>query len=139
MAIPIKHVSLKVSNLERARAFCEEVLGYKHVRTAQTSGLDGDYISCHMTDGSIDLALQYFGEPSESNIAQDTEPCIDHFGWEVDDMEEFVRKIEAWGGEVLIRHSAQRLKFKLPDLPVMEIVQAGRWTKPIAAIKMTDE
>jgi catechol 2,3-dioxygenase-like lactoylglutathione lyase family enzyme len=138
MAIPIKHVSLKVSNLERARAFCEEVLGYKHVRTAHTSGLDGDYISCHMTDGSIDLALQYFGESPEPT-AQDLEPSIDHFGWEVDDMEAFVQKIEAWGGEVLIRHSAQRLKFKLPDLPIMEIVQAGRWTKPIEALKMADE
>lgn len=138
MAIPIKHVSIKVSNLDKARAFYEEALGYKHVRTANTTGLDGDYISCHMTDGNLDLALEYFGDSAKSGTAQDVEPCIDHFGMEVDDIEEFIRKIEALGGEVLIRHSAARVKFKVPNLPVMEVVQAGRWTKPIQAIDMSD-
>jgi len=137
MVIPIKHVSVKVSNLDKARSFYEKVLGYKHVRTANTTGLDGDYISCHMTDGSVDLALEYFGETDKSGAPREVEPCIDHFGMEVDDIEEFIRKIEAWGGEVLIRHSPARVKFQVPNLPVMELVQSGRWTKPIQAIDMS--
>lgn len=138
MAILIKHVSLKVGNLERARAFYEEVLGYKHVRTGNSTGLDGDYVVCHMTDGSVDLALEYFGESAESETAHSVTPSIDHFGMEVEDIEAFLKKIEPWGGKVLIRHSAARVKFKVPGLPVMEIVQAGRWTKPIQAINMSD-
>lgn len=138
MAIPIKHVSIKVGNLDRARAFYEEVLGYKHIRTGNSTGLDGDYVVCHMTDGSVDLALEYFGESAESGTVQSVTPSIDHFGMEVEDIDDFLRKIEAWGGKVLIRHSAARVKFKVPDLPVMEIVQAGRWTKPIQAIDMSD-
>lgn len=136
MVLPIKHVSLKVVDLDKSRAFYEEVLGYKHVRTAHTTGLEGDYISCHMTDGNVDLALQYFGESQDPGGAQDDAPCIDHFGMEVEDIEEFLRKIEPWGGKVLIRHSANRVKFTVPNLPTMEVVQGGRWSKPIKAIKM---
>ncbi|HWL27784.1 MAG TPA: VOC family protein [Burkholderiaceae bacterium] len=136
MVLPIKHVSVKVIDLDQARTFYEEVLGYRHVRTAHTTGLEGDYISCHMTDGNVDLALEYFGESPDPGAALEGAPCIDHFGMEVDDIEAFIRKIEAWGGKVLIRHSATRVKFTVPDLPTMEVVQAGRWSKPIAALKM---
>ena len=138
MAIPIKHVSIKVGNLERARAFYEEVFGYKHLRTVSTTGFDGPHFSCHMTDGIIDLTLLYYEEQIKSGDPKGAEPVIHHFGVEVEDLEAFTRKLKNCGGEVLSAPGDVRVKFKMPSVPMLEIVPAGRWTKSIKALNMAD-
>jgi catechol 2,3-dioxygenase-like lactoylglutathione lyase family enzyme len=52
----INHIALKVTDLETATKFYENVYGFKQVRTGQSRG----HISRHMTDGYIDLALMIY-------------------------------------------------------------------------------
>ncbi|HVH82594.1 MAG TPA: VOC family protein, partial [Stellaceae bacterium] len=52
----INHIALKVTDLETATRFYENVYGFKQVRTGRSRG----HISRHMTDGTIDLALMIY-------------------------------------------------------------------------------
>jgi catechol 2,3-dioxygenase-like lactoylglutathione lyase family enzyme len=52
----INHVALKVTDLETATRFYENVYGFRQVGTGRSRG----HISRHMTDGYIDLALMVY-------------------------------------------------------------------------------
>ncbi|WP_158215432.1 VOC family protein [Candidimonas nitroreducens] len=138
MSMLIKHISVNVTDLEQARAFYEEVCGYRHVRTAHTTGFDGDHISCHLTDGNLDLTLLYYGEGGGSEKSPNAQPHIHHFGMEVENPDEFIQKVESWGGKVISPPGDVRVKFRIPNLPMLEIVPAGRWTKPIRKLMEKD-
>jgi hypothetical protein len=47
---------LKVTDLEAATKFYENVLGFRQVKTGRSRG----HISRHLTDGNIDLALMVY-------------------------------------------------------------------------------
>jgi lactoylglutathione lyase len=49
----INHVALKITDLEAATKFYENVFGFRQVKTGRSRG----HISRHLTDGNIDLAL----------------------------------------------------------------------------------
>lgn len=126
----IKHVAFKVEDVEKERAFYENVFGYKHVNTVRRKGANGDHISCHMTDGYIDLALiHYDSENADEAGFSGVAPCIHHIGMEVDDLEGFIRKIEESGGEILTAPGHIPVKFRSPNGPVAEVVPLDRWKK----------
>ena len=52
----INHVALKVTDLEAATKFYENVFGFRQVKTGRSRG----HISRHLTDGYIDLALMVY-------------------------------------------------------------------------------
>ena len=52
----INHVALKVTDLEAATKFYENVFGFRQVKTGRSRG----HISRHLTDGNIDLALMVY-------------------------------------------------------------------------------
>ena len=56
----IKHIAFKVEDVEKERAFYENVFGYKHVNTVRRKGKNGDHISHHLTDGYMDLTLIHY-------------------------------------------------------------------------------
>jgi lactoylglutathione lyase len=49
----INHEALKVTELEAATKFYENVFGFRQVKTGRSRG----HISRHLTDGYVDLAL----------------------------------------------------------------------------------
>ena len=59
----IKHIAMKVDNVDETRAFYENVFGYKHVNTVLRKGKNGDHVSHHMTDGYMDLTLIHYEAP----------------------------------------------------------------------------
>ena len=109
----ITHIALKVTNIEQAAAFYRDVFGFEQTDLRR----DGDHISCHLTDGTIDLGLVEFDAGSVIGDASGEGTCIHHFGIDVDDTAKFAEAIKAAGGELMddpSRPDASTIKFRVP-------------------------
>ncbi len=116
----------KVTDLEAATRFYENVFGFRQVKTGRSRG----HISRHLTDGYVDLALMvYDSEEDEEAKLVGEGPAIHHFGIEVDDRRSFIEKIEANGGTLLSKPDSGTVKFRSPDGTIAEIVDVGRYEK----------
>jgi lactoylglutathione lyase len=126
----INHIALKVTDLDVATKFYENVYGFKQVRTGRSRG----HISRHMTDGYIDLALMiYDSEDDKEAKMVGLGPAIHHFGIEVEDHEGFAATVAANGGTILSRPGEVPIKYRSPDGTIAEIVPMGRYEKMKAA------
>ena len=126
----IKHIALKVTDLEAATRFYEKVYGFRHVHTGRSRG----HISRHLTDGYIDLALMIYDsedDPEAKLVAPG--PAIHHFGIEVEDHEGFAKTVVENGGTILSAPGEVPIKYRSPDGTVAEIVPQGRYEKMKAA------
>jgi lactoylglutathione lyase len=122
----INHLALKVTDLEAATKFYENVFGFRQVGTGRSRG----HISRHLTDGYVDLALMvYDSEEDEEAKLVGEGPAIHHFGIEVEDRKSFIEKIEANGGTILSSRDAGTVKFRAPDGTIAEIMNPGRYEK----------
>jgi lactoylglutathione lyase len=122
----INHLALKVTDLEAATNFYENVFGFRQVGTGRSRG----HISRHLTDGHVDLALMvYDSEEDEEAKLVGEGPAIHHFGIEVEDRKSFIEKIEANGGTLLSKPDSGTVKFRSPDGTIAEIVDVGRYEK----------
>ena len=120
----IAHIAIKVNDLEQATKFYEDVFGFRHVKTGHARG----HVSRHLTDGTIDLALMvYDSEEVEEAQLSGPDPCIHHWGIEVEDREASAAKILAHGGTILSEPGEGALKLRAPDGTVAEITAAGRY------------
>src|ERR1700751_2712540 len=119
----INHVALKVSDLETATRFYENVFGFRQVGTGRSRG----HISRHLTDGYVDLALMvYDSEDDEEAKLVGEGPALHHFGIEVDDRRGFIEKIKPNGGILPSSPDSGTVKFRSPDGTIAEIVDIGR-------------
>ena len=122
----INHVALKVSDLEAATRFYEDVFGFRQVKTGRSRG----HVSRHLTDGYVDLALMvYDSEDDEEAKLVGEGPAIHHFGIEVDDRQGVIEKIEANGGVLLSKPESGAVKFRSPDGTIAEIADVGRYQR----------
>jgi lactoylglutathione lyase len=122
----INHVALKVTDLEAAARFYENVFGFRQARTGRSRG----HISRHLTDGYVDLALMVYDSEEDEEAERVGEgPAIHHFGIEVEDRRSFIEKIEANGGTLLSKLDSGTVKFRSPDGTIAEIVDVGRYEK----------
>ncbi len=126
----ITHIAVRVNDIEAMRKFYEEVFGFEHVNTVHREGAKGSHISCHLSDGTIDLSLlQYENDGADEADLAGPPPCIHHFGIEVDDMEGYQKRLEAAGGEVVSAPGKLPVKFRTPGGPIAEIIPVGRYKK----------
>ncbi len=122
----INHIALKVTDLEAATKFYENVYGFRQVRTGRSRG----HVSRHLTDGYIDMALMlYDSEDDEEAKMVGVGPAIHHFGIEVEDHQGFAEKVVANGGTILSEPGQIPIKYRAPDGTIAEIVPAGRYEK----------
>ena len=112
MANLIKHIAMRVISIEESKQFYETVFGYKHVNTVLRKGKHGDHISCHMTDGYMDLTLIHYEseDADEANFAGPA-PCIHHIGMEVEDLDAFIKGVKDNGGEILTENGCFAVSF----------------------------
>jgi len=120
----INHVALKVTDLEAATKFYENVFGFRQVGTGRSRG----HISRHLTDGYVDLALMVYDSENDPEAKLVGEgPAIHHFGIEVEGRQEFIDKIQANGGTLLSKPDSGTVKFRSPDGTIAELVDVGRY------------
>ena len=122
----IKHIAMKVADLDPVGRFLTEFFEFEEVRTRRTR----DHVSMHMTDGAIDFTLiQYDSDDSAEARAAGPAPCFHHVGLEVEDLEAGVARLGELGAEIISDSGVVPVKFRVPGGAVMEIVPAGHFTR----------
>jgi predicted enzyme related to lactoylglutathione lyase len=124
----LRHFAVCVGDLEKSAKFYEEVF---ELRRIDREDLDiGSAI--YLSDGVINLALLNFSGSKGNDITGDPTKAIgaNHFGFQVDDLAETQKRIEAAGGKFFFDLGNERQgnferKFKDPDGVVFDISKNG--------------
>jgi lactoylglutathione lyase len=126
----LRHFAVVVNDLDKSAAFYEEVFDLKRI---DREDLDiGSAI--YMSDGVINLALLNFkgAEGSKASDLKEGSSFVGahHFGFQVDDLAETQRRIEAHGGRFFFdlgdqRHGNFERKFKDPDGVIFDVSKNG--------------
>jgi len=124
----LRHFAIVVRDLEKAAAFYEDVFELKRVGQEVLDFASAIYLS----DGVINLALlNYVGKRGSGLDNARDFVGAHHFGFQVDDIAETQRKIEAAGGVFFFdlgddqeKENFER-KFKDPDGIIFDISKKG--------------
>ena len=123
----LRHIAVCVRNLEQAARFYETVFELKRVGREDIEIGSAIYLS----DGVVNLALLKFAGARGNDLADPTNAVgANHFGFQVDDLAEAQRRIEAAGGKFFFdlgdaRKGNFERKFKDPDGILFDISQHG--------------
>jgi predicted enzyme related to lactoylglutathione lyase len=115
----LRHIAVVVKDLEKAAAFYEKVFDLKRVGEEHLEMGSGIYLS----DGVINLALLKY--------KQEAPVGANHFGFQVDDLEEAKRRVEAAGGKFFFTLGKTKeeanfeVKYKDPDGVVFDLSEKG--------------
>src|SRR5262249_12493172 len=124
----LRHIAVCVKDLEKAAKFYENVFELKQVGREDIEIGSAIY----MSDGVINLALLNFAS-TKGNDLKDPKNAVgaNHFGFQVEDLAETQRRIEAAGGTVFFGLGGERKgnferQFKGPDGAGFDISPHGR-------------
>jgi len=123
----LRHIAVCVKDLEKAAKFYHDVFELKEVGR-ETIEIGS---AIYMSDGVINLALLNFAGSKGNNLADPRNAVgANHFGFQVDDLAETQRRIEAAGGTFFFDLGDERQgnferKFKDPDGVVFDISHHG--------------
>lgn len=126
----IKHIAIRTPDPEKTAAFYKEVFGLEEVGLART----GVYLS----DGYINLAILKCSDQGMGESPRDMPGYagIDHFGFQVDDVDSTCKKLAGAGAKAMegvnLGHAAgaearsyYELKYRGPDNQVIDITESG--------------
>ena len=110
----LRHLALIVDDPDASAAFCAKAFGMERVADIPAG--------CHMTDGTVSIALLR-RDPGE-------EIGIDHFGLLVDDLDATAHAAVAAGASLLSpvpsgSHAAYEMKLRTPDGMVFDLSDTG--------------
>ena len=123
----LRHIAVCVKDLDKAASFYERVFELRRIGREDLEMGSAIY----MTDGVINLALLNFkGEKGHGLAGPSAFVSAHHFGFQVDDLAETQKRIEAEGGRFFFdlgdeRHGNFERKFKDPDGVIFDISQNG--------------
>jgi predicted enzyme related to lactoylglutathione lyase len=128
MAARLRHFAIVVKDLQKAARFYENVFELKRVGEETLDFAAAVYLS----DGVINLALlNYKGERGSGLANAKDFVGAHHFGFQVDDLAETQKRIEAAGGKFFfdLGNDAEKenfeRKFKDPDGIIFDISKKG--------------
>jgi catechol 2,3-dioxygenase-like lactoylglutathione lyase family enzyme len=124
----LRHIALVVRDLESSAKFYETVFDLKRVGQETLDFASAIYLS----DGTINLALlNYFGKRGSGLDDAKNFVGTHHFGFQVDDIAEAQKRIEAAGGKFFFdlgndqeKENFER-KFRDPDGIIFDISKKG--------------
>jgi predicted enzyme related to lactoylglutathione lyase len=123
----LRHIAVCVKDLEKAAKFYETVFEMKEVGR-ETIEIGS---AIYMSDGVINMALLNFAS-TKGNDLKDPKNAVgaNHFGFQVEDLAETQKRIEAAGGTFFFdlgdaRKGNFERKFKDPDGVVFDISEHG--------------
>ena|ERR1700733_11996022 len=124
----LRHIAVCVRDLENSAKFYRDVFELKEVGR-ETIEIGS---AIYMSDGVINLALLNFAGSKGNDIQGDPTRAVgaNHFGFQVENLAETQKKIEAAGGQFFFDLGDERKgnferKFKDPDGVVFDISQHG--------------
>ena len=126
----IKHIAIRTPDPEKTAAFYKEVFGLEEVGLARA----GVYLS----DGYINVAILQSTDSGTGESPRDVPGYagIDHFGFEVDDVDEIREKLQTAGAKEMEGvnlghaggadgHSYYEHKYRGPDHQVIDVTETG--------------
>jgi lactoylglutathione lyase len=121
----IAHLAMKVEDIDKASDFFAQVFGFTRI---EVSGVRSTVR--YLTDGNVHLAINQAraANPASGKAAEN--PCIDHFGIEVDDVQRSTAEAGKYGCDV-VSEPGKVLKVRDPAGIPLEIIPVGG--KPDAA------
>ena len=123
----LRHIALRVRNLEASAKFYETIFGFNRVGHQELPIGAAIYLS----DGVINLALlKYYGQAGAASENAATTVGTDHFGVQVEDIDAMRKVIESAGGTFFFDFGDEKKgnferKFKDPDGIVFDISRHG--------------
>ena len=126
----LRHFAVCVNDLDKAAEFYQSVFDLKRIGREDLEIGSAIY----MSDGVINLALLNFKGSRGGEASDLKDPCgfvgAHHFGFQVDDLAETQKRIEAHGGKFFFdlgdeRHGNFERKFKDPDGVIFDISKHG--------------
>jgi catechol 2,3-dioxygenase-like lactoylglutathione lyase family enzyme len=128
MSAKLRHIAVVVKDLQKAARFYETAFELKRVGEETLDFADAVYL----TDGVINLALLNYKRERGSGLKNWKEFVgAHHFGFQVDDLAETQKRIEAAGGKFFfdLGNDAEKenfeRKFKDPDGVIFDISRKG--------------
>ncbi len=123
----IKHIAIRTPDPEKTAAFYKEAFGLEEVGQARA----GVYLS----DGYINLAILKSSDQGSGESPRDVPGYagIDHFGFQVDDVEETCKNLETAGAKSMMHRveiatgsqSYYEIKYRGPDNQVIDVTESG--------------
>ena len=126
MAARLRHFAVVVKDLQKAARFYESVFDLRRVGEETL-----DFASAvYLTDGVINLALLNYKGERRSGLKNAKDFVVAHHcGFQVDDLAETQKRIEAMGGQFFFDNDAEKenfeRKFKDPDAVIFDISKKG--------------
>ena len=115
----IAHLAMKAEDIDKASDFFNKVFGFTQLTVP---GLRSTVR--YLTDGNVHIAInQCRGANPSTGKPADT-PCIDHFGVEVNSMEQATAEAGKFGCKI-ISEPGKVLKIRDPAGIPLEIIPAG--------------
>lgn len=109
----IVHLAMRVEDIDRAAEFYTKVFGFKPVTVP---GLRSTVR--YLTDGTVHIAI------NQLRKGKDEKPAIDHFGVEVESIDDCIAEVGKYGSKV-VSEPGKVVKFNAPSGIVVEAVPAG--------------
>ena len=123
----LRHIAVVVKDLDKAAEFYSQVFEFKKIGREDLEIGSAIY----MSDGVINMALLNFAG-NKGNDLKDPKNAVgaNHFGFQVDDLADTQRRIEAAGGKFFFDLGDERAgnferKFKDPDGVIFDISKHG--------------
>jgi methylmalonyl-CoA/ethylmalonyl-CoA epimerase len=126
----IKHIAIRTPDPEKTAAFYKDIFGLEEVGLARA----GVYLS----DGYINLAILKCSDDDKGESPRDMPGYagIDHFGFQVDDLDDIRQKLDNAGAQAMpgvnLGHaggatgqSYYEHKYRGPDEQVIDITETG--------------
>ncbi|MGH8058542.1 MAG: VOC family protein [Candidatus Entotheonellia bacterium] len=128
----IKHIALTTKDPEKAAAFYKEAFDMKEIRRSPNGAV-------FLTDGYINLAILNFKTEKDADVGAHGSNFggIHHFGFQVDNLDEAIQKLEAANGRQLTAkdnldmtmaagtHRNFEMKWAGPDGVVVDVSHTG--------------
>jgi lactoylglutathione lyase len=118
----IAHLAMKVEDIDKASDFFNKVFGFTQITVPGVRSTVR-----YLSDGNVHIAINQAraANPSEGRPAD--QPCIDHFGIEVDSVDQTTEEAGKFGCKI-ISEPGKVLKVRDPAGIPLEIIPKG--TKP---------
>ena len=137
MAFHLVYAGLRVRDIERSLRFYTEILGMEVVdRLESFEPTRGKAVTLRSPGSSQLLELNWYEEGSRFGTAYTNGEELDHLGFEVEDLEDAVKRLEEEGVEVVVRPGTiggelgwREAFVKDPDGIWIELVQRKKSTK----------
>jgi lactoylglutathione lyase len=97
------YTGIRAKNMEESIRFYTELLGMQLIERKKTPQTHGEWATLRSPGSDQVIELNWYAHGSTFGTSYENGSEIDHLGFEVDNLEEWVRELEARGVKILIR------------------------------------